>query len=150
MTVVFLAGCTTRSKCSPFTITRYQLIEVPFSLYHIWDPDFGTPQCFWYPPPNRKFGIPVQSYLENLASPCKNSLVFKSNHFCCKRAIQRMSTSYYLTARFDNCVPWRQLGSCSVTRPFLSAKGVACKTRQSQNIYFSSMVHLEIALDPHI
>ena len=54
-----------------------------------------------------------------------------------------MSASYYLTATFDNCVPRRQLGSCSidkgiliiiygcsVTRPFLSpAKGVACETR---------------------
>ena len=30
---------------------------------------------------------------------------------------------------FDNCVPRRQLGSCSVTRPFLSAKGMACETR---------------------
>ena len=27
-----------------------------------------------------------------------------------------------------NCVPRRQLGSCIVTRPFLSAKGVACET----------------------
>jgi len=27
---------------------------------------------------------------------------------------------YYLTAMFDNCVPRRQLGSCSVTIPFLS------------------------------
>ena len=43
-----------------------------------------------------------------------------------------MSASYYLTASFDNCwVPWRQLGSCSVTRPFLSAKGVACETSAS-------------------
>ena len=25
-------------------------------------------------------------------------------------------------------LPWRQLDGCSVTRPFLSAKGVACKT----------------------
>ena len=39
-----------------------------------------------------------------------------------------MSASYYLT---DNCVPRRQLGSCSVTRPFLSAKGVAYKTSAS-------------------
>ena len=27
---------------------------------------------------------------------------------------------YYLTAMIDNCVPWRQLGSYIVTRPFLS------------------------------
>ena len=31
-----------------------------------------------------------------------------------------MSASCYLTAVFDNCVPRWQLGSCSVTRPFLS------------------------------
>ena len=30
----------------------------------------------------------------------------------------------YLTAMFDNCVPRRQLGSCSVTRPFLSLRRV--------------------------
>ena len=29
---------------------------------------------------------------------------------------------------FDNCVPWRYV-SHSVTRPFLSAKGVACETK---------------------
>ena len=28
------------------------------------------------------------------------------------------------TAMFDNCVPRRQLGSCSVTRPFLSLRRV--------------------------
>ena len=33
------------------------------------------------------------------------------------------------TTMFDNCVPRRQLDGCSVTRPFLSAKGVACETR---------------------
>ena len=43
-----------------------------------------------------------------------------------------MSASYYLTTSFDNCcIPWWQLGSCSVTRPFLSAKGVACETSAS-------------------
>ena len=38
----------------------------------------------------------------------------------------------------DNCVPWRQLGSCSMTRPLqcdqtlpLSAKGVACETSKT-------------------
>ena len=35
-----------------------------------------------------------------------------------------MSASYYLTAMFDNCVPRWQLGSCSVTRPFLSLRRV--------------------------
>ena len=40
-----------------------------------------------------------------------------------------MSASYYLTVLFDNCVPQQQLVSYSVTRPFLSAKGVACETR---------------------
>ena len=35
-----------------------------------------------------------------------------------------MSASYYPTAMFYNCVPWRQLGSCSVTRPFLSLQRV--------------------------
>ena len=39
-----------------------------------------------------------------------------------------MSASYYLTTTFNNCVPRRQLGSCSMTRSFLSAKGVACET----------------------
>ena len=34
--------------------------------------------------------------------------------------VQRISVFYYLTAVFDNCIPWRQLGSCSVTRPVLS------------------------------
>ena len=33
-----------------------------------------------------------------------------------------------MLAMLDNCVPWRQLDGCSVTRPFLSAKGVACET----------------------
>ena len=28
-------------------------------------------QCFWYPPPNREFGIPMQNSLENSESPCK-------------------------------------------------------------------------------
>ena len=37
---------------------------------------------------------------------------------------QIMSASYYLTAMVDNCVPRRQLGSCSVTRPFLSLRRV--------------------------
>ena len=40
-----------------------------------------------------------------------------------------MSASYVLTAMFDNCVPQRQLDGCSVTRPFLSAKGVTCETK---------------------
>ena len=31
-----------------------------------------------------------------------------------------MSVAYYLITMVDNCVPQRQLGSCSVTRPFLS------------------------------
>ena len=35
-----------------------------------------------------------------------------------------MSASYYLTVMVDNCVPRRQLGSCSVTRPFLSLRRV--------------------------
>ena len=39
-----------------------------------------------------------------------------------------MSASYYLTALFDNCISQRQLVSYSVTRPFLSAKGVVCET----------------------
>ena len=37
------------------------------------------------------------------------------------QCVQQMSASYYLTAMFDNCVPRRQLGSCSMIRPFLSA-----------------------------
>ena len=40
-----------------------------------------------------------------------------------------MSASYYLTAVFDNYVIRRELDGCSVTRPFLFAKGVACETR---------------------
>ena len=40
-----------------------------------------------------------------------------------------MSAAYYLTTLFNNCIPQRQLVSYSVTRPFLSAKGVACETR---------------------
>ena len=47
------------------------------------------PQCFWYPLPKREFGVPMQNFLQNLASPCKtpfenlaspwkNSLAFKS------------------------------------------------------------------------
>ena len=35
-----------------------------------------------------------------------------------------MSTSGYLTAMFNNCVPRRQLGSCSVPRLFLSLQRV--------------------------
>ena len=35
-----------------------------------------------------------------------------------------MSTSYYPTAMFDNCVPRQQLSSCSMTRPFLSLRRV--------------------------
>ena len=31
-----------------------------------------------------------------------------------------MSASYYPTTMVDNCISRRQLGSCSVTRPFLS------------------------------
>ena len=38
---------------------------------------------------------------------------------------------YYLTAMY---VPHWQLVSCSVTRPFLSAKGVACETGSQFNI----------------
>ena len=45
-----------------------------------------------------------------------------------------MSAYYYPTALFDNCVPQRQLISCSVTNPFLSAKGVACEISNSQAI----------------
>ena len=35
-----------------------------------------------------------------------------------------MSASYYLTAMVNNCVPRRQLGTCSMTRPFLSLRRV--------------------------
>ena len=49
-----------------------------------------------------------------------------------------MSSCYYLPALFDNSVPQRQLVSCSMTRSFLSAKGVACETTvnatQSKNL----------------
>ena len=38
--------------------------------------------------------------------------------------VQEMSASYYLTAMVDNCIPWQQFGSCSVTRPFLSLQRV--------------------------
>ena len=38
--------------------------------------------------------------------------------------VQWMSASYYLTTMFNNSVPWRQLGSDSVTRPFLSMRRV--------------------------
>ena len=40
------------------------------------------------------------------------------------KRIERMSASYYLTAMCDNCVPWQQLGSCSMARPFLSLRRV--------------------------
>ena len=47
----------------------------------------------------------------------------------------RMSAAYYLTAMVNNCVPRRQLGSCSVTRPFLSLRrGVACETNPEQGV----------------
>jgi len=35
-----------------------------------------------------------------------------------------MSASYYLTAMFNNCIPQQQLGSCSVTSPYLSLRRV--------------------------
>ena len=35
-----------------------------------------------------------------------------------------MSAFYYLIAMVDNCIPQRQLGSCIVTRPFLSLQRV--------------------------
>ena len=35
----------------------------------------------------------------------------------------------------DNCIPGRQLDGCSVTRPFLSGKAVACKTRSREQSY---------------
>ena len=38
--------------------------------------------------------------------------------------IQQMSAFYYLTAMADNCIPQQQLGSCNVTRPFLSLRRV--------------------------
>ena len=38
--------------------------------------------------------------------------------------VQQISAFYCLTAMFDNCVPRRQLGSCSVTGPFLSLRRV--------------------------
>ena len=37
---------------------------------------------------------------------------------------QWMSASYYLTAMVDICIPLQQLGSCSMTRPFLSLRRV--------------------------
>ena len=39
-----------------------------------------------------------------------------------------MSAYYYLTAMFHNFIPWQQLDGYSMTRPFLSVKGVACET----------------------
>ena len=44
------------------------------------------------------------------------------DHICCHEVqlCHVFSGSYYLTTVFDNCIPQRQLGSCSVTRPVLS------------------------------
>ena len=32
-------------------------------------------------------------------------------------------------------LPWRQLNGCSVTRPFLSMKGVACETKLNPSAF---------------
>ena len=46
-------------------------------------------------------------------------------------------------ALFDNCIPWQQLVSCSVTTPLpLSVKGVACKTTLHKNTLFTGATQL--------
>ena len=40
-------------------------------------------------------------------------------------------------------LPWRQLEGCNMTRPFLSAKGVACETNEhKQEFYIVSQAGL--------
>ena len=42
---------------------------------------------------------------------------------------QDYSTGTNLTWQSQQVLPWWQFNGCSVTRPFLSAEGVACKTK---------------------
>ena len=41
-------------------------------------------------------------------------------------------------------LPWQQLYSCSVTRPFLSVKGVACETRRHARFIFIVSEKVEV------
>ena len=59
-------------------------------------------------------------HARNLMWPIRSGLFI--DRICCHGVW--MSASYYLTAIFDKCVPWWQLGSCSMTRPFLSLQRV--------------------------
>ena len=43
----------------------------------------------------------------------------------------------------SNFLMWQQLNGCSVTRPFLSVKGVACETRV---LMFTSAANVSIVL----
>ena len=47
----------------------------------------------------------------------------------------------YLTTMVDNCIPRQQLGSCSMTRPFL-CKG--CGLRD----YYTARLHLLLSFQP--
>ena len=40
-----------------------------------------------------------------------------------------------LTALFDNYAPWWQLDGCSVTKPFLSVKGVAARLQRTVEVF---------------
>ena len=59
-----------------------------------------------------------------------------------------------VSALSNNCVPRQRLDDCSVTRPFLSASGVACKTslgyilqtEQHERIQFHVRFHLMLPL----
>ena len=52
------------------------------------------------------------------------------------RGLHRLEYNYIITCLVDvsillsndNCVSWQQLDDCSMTRSFLSVKGVACET----------------------
>ena len=48
-----------------------------------------------------------------------------------------------LLSVFNNCVPQQQLDGCSMTRPFLSVKGVACKTP-----WQLTALHIELPYNP--
>ena len=122
MTVVFLAECTTRSKYSPVTITRYKLIEVPvLPVSYIWDPDFGIPSVFLVSPTKqeiwhhhakfpREFGIPCYSIQITVMVPlCNNHLKHLLQFYCSSSAGNCSKPAHLRWNQFRHIWPYHHM-----------------------------------------
>ena len=115
-----------KAEGSGHAATRvFPLCQIPFGLKHwsVYTWSSWHHVCWVLP---KKYLSP----LRNLMWPIK-SVLFVDCVRChgvqlCRNVLTK---AQLLITVFNSCIPQRQLGGFSMTRPFLSAKGAACETR---------------------